>query len=54
MAIENVKVFFEKALESEEFAKATVDAAVGMLRKAGRHEQADGLLKEFNKLSYRS
>jgi hypothetical protein len=38
----------------DDLAKQTIDVAVGMLRKAGRHEQADDLLKQFNKLSYRS
>ncbi|ORT99367.1 hypothetical protein D081_1919 [Anaerovibrio sp. JC8] len=38
----------------DDLAKATVDVAVGMLRKAGRHEQAESLLRDFKKLSYRS
>ncbi len=38
----------------DDLAKATIDAAVGMLRRDGKHELADALLQEFNKISYRS
>jgi hypothetical protein len=38
----------------DDLAKATIDATVGMLRRDGKHELADALLQEFNKLSYRS